>query len=45
MYTMSPFSFMSRRTHSQRAGVLAVALLAGISVRLDEIYYRKPLDQ
>jgi HD-GYP domain-containing protein (c-di-GMP phosphodiesterase class II) len=36
---------MPRRTHSQRAGVLAVALLAGISVRLDEIYYRKPLDQ
>jgi hypothetical protein len=36
---------MSRRTHSQRAGVLAVALLAGVSVRLDEIYYRKPLDQ
>jgi HD-GYP domain-containing protein (c-di-GMP phosphodiesterase class II) len=36
---------MSRRTHSQRAGVLAVALLAGASVRLDEIYYRKPLDQ
>src|SRR4051812_18251507 len=36
---------MSRRTHSQRAGVLAVALLAGISVRLDEIYYRTPLDQ
>ncbi len=36
---------MARRTHSQRAGVLAVALLAGISVRLDEIYYRKPLDQ
>jgi HD-GYP domain-containing protein (c-di-GMP phosphodiesterase class II) len=25
--------------------VLAVALLAGVSVRLDEIYYRKPLDQ
>jgi hypothetical protein len=25
--------------------VLAVALLAGLSVRLDEIYYRKPLDQ
>ena len=42
---MSPFSFMSRRTHSQRAGVLAVALLAGVSVRLDEIYYRTPLDQ
>jgi HD-GYP domain-containing protein (c-di-GMP phosphodiesterase class II) len=40
----STFS-MSSRTHSQRAGVLAVALLAGISVRLDEIYYRKPLDQ
>ncbi len=36
---------MSSRTHSQRAGVLAVALLAGVSVRLDEIYYRKPLDQ
>lgn len=36
---------MSGRTHSQRAGVLAVALLAGVSVRLDEIYYRKPLDQ
>jgi HD-GYP domain-containing protein (c-di-GMP phosphodiesterase class II) len=25
--------------------VLAVALLAGVSVRLDEIYYRTPLDQ
>src|SRR4051812_38391106 len=36
---------MSSRTHSQRAGVLAVALLAGLSVRLDEIYYRTPLDQ
>ncbi len=36
---------MSSRTHSQRAGVLAVALLAGVSVRLDEIYYRTPLDQ
>jgi HD-GYP domain-containing protein (c-di-GMP phosphodiesterase class II) len=36
---------MSSRSHSQRAGVLAVALLAGVSVRLDEIYYRKPLDQ
>jgi HD-GYP domain-containing protein (c-di-GMP phosphodiesterase class II) len=36
---------MSSRTHSQRAGILAVALLAGVSVRLDEIYYRKPLDQ
>ena len=36
---------MSRRTHSQRAGVLAVALLAGVSVRLDEIYYRTPLDE
>src|SRR3954447_20236487 len=36
---------MSSRTQSQRAGVLAVALLAGLSVRLDEIYYRTPLDQ
>src|SRR2546423_10261562 len=36
---------MSSRTHSQRAGILAVALLAGVSVRLDEIYYRTPLDQ
>jgi hypothetical protein len=36
---------MGRRTHSQRAGVLAVALLAGLSVRLDEIYYRTPIDQ
>src|SRR4029450_12059262 len=36
---------MSRRTHSQQAGVLAVALLAGVSVRLDEIYYRTPIDQ
>jgi HD-GYP domain-containing protein (c-di-GMP phosphodiesterase class II) len=36
---------MKSRTHSQRAGVLAVALLAGVSVRLDEIYYRTPLDQ
>src|SRR4051794_27089998 len=36
---------MARRTHSQRAGVLAVALLAGLSVRLDEIYYRTPLDE
>jgi HD-GYP domain-containing protein (c-di-GMP phosphodiesterase class II) len=36
---------MSHRTHSQQAGVVAVALLAGVSVRLDEIYYRKPLDQ
>ena len=35
----------SRRTNSQRAGVLAVALLAGSSVRLDEIYYRTPLGQ
>jgi HD-GYP domain-containing protein (c-di-GMP phosphodiesterase class II) len=41
----SPISFMSSRTHSQRAGVLAVALLAGVSVRLPEIYYRTPLDQ
>jgi HD-GYP domain-containing protein (c-di-GMP phosphodiesterase class II) len=40
----STFS-MSSRTHSQRAGVLAVALLAGVSVRLDEIYYRKAIDQ
>ena len=36
---------MEGRTHSQRAGVLAVALLAGASVRLDEIYYRTPIDQ
>jgi hypothetical protein len=36
---------VSRRTKSQRAGVLAVALLAGSSVRLDDIYYRHPLDQ
>jgi HD-GYP domain-containing protein (c-di-GMP phosphodiesterase class II) len=36
---------MSRRSKSQRAGVLAVALLAGVSVRLDDIYYRRPLDQ
>jgi hypothetical protein len=36
---------MSKRSKSQRAGVLAVALLAGVSVRLDDIYYRKPLDQ
>src|SRR3954452_2410208 len=36
---------MSSRTHSQRAGVLAAAVLAGVPVRLDEIYYRKPLDQ
>jgi HD-GYP domain-containing protein (c-di-GMP phosphodiesterase class II) len=36
---------MSSRTHSQRAGVLAVALLAGVSVRLDEFYYRVPLNQ
>jgi HD-GYP domain-containing protein (c-di-GMP phosphodiesterase class II) len=36
---------MSRRSKSQRAGILAVALLAGVSVRLDDIYYRKPLDQ
>jgi HD-GYP domain-containing protein (c-di-GMP phosphodiesterase class II) len=45
MLMASPISFMSSRTHSQRAGVLAVALLAGVSVRLDEIYYRTPLDQ
>jgi HD-GYP domain-containing protein (c-di-GMP phosphodiesterase class II) len=36
---------MSRRSKSQRAGVVAVALLAGVSVRLDDIYYRRPLDQ
>jgi HD-GYP domain-containing protein (c-di-GMP phosphodiesterase class II) len=36
---------MASRTKSQRAGVLAVALLAGSSVRLDDIYYRRPLDQ
>src|SRR5919198_6584636 len=35
----------SRRSKSQRAGILAVALLAGVSVRLDDIYYRRPLDQ
>ena len=45
MKKASLISFMSSRTHSQRAGVLAVALLAGVSVRLDEIYYRTPLDQ
>jgi len=36
---------MSSRSKSQRAGILAVALLAGVSVRLDDIYYRRPLDQ
>src|SRR5205809_1012080 len=36
---------MSSRSKSQRAGVLAVALLAGVSVRLDDIYYRRPLDK
>jgi HD-GYP domain-containing protein (c-di-GMP phosphodiesterase class II) len=35
----------SKRSKSQRAGILAVALLAGLSVRLDDIYYRRPLDQ
>jgi len=38
-------STMSSRSKSQRAGILAVALLAGVSVRLDDIYYRRPLDQ
>ena len=36
---------MSSRSKSQRAGILAVALLAGLSVRLDDIYYRRPLDK
>jgi HD-GYP domain-containing protein (c-di-GMP phosphodiesterase class II) len=36
---------MSSRSKSQRAGILAVALLAGVSVRLDDIYYRRPLDE
>jgi GAF domain-containing protein len=36
---------MSSRSKSQRAGVLAVALLAGLSVRLDDIYYRRPIEQ
>ena len=45
MLKASPISSMSSRTNSQRAGVLAVALLAGVSVRLDEIYYRTPLKE